>query len=68
MLKIIIYIIVFYFIYKAAKFFVRYLISSKKDSSSFKKNSPAKSKYQNVEEAEFKDIPDKNENQKKQSP
>lgn len=64
MIKFLIFIIVFYFIYKAAKFFIRYLLSSNKDSSRFNKNYPKKSKYQNVEEAEFKDIPD-NGNEKK---
>ncbi|MEO8398379.1 MAG: hypothetical protein ABI550_01050 [Ignavibacteriaceae bacterium] len=41
---------------------IKYLSSSKENSSNLKDNPPARSNYDNVEEAEFKEIePDKNE-------
>ena len=57
MLRFILFLILFYIIYKVLQYFLRNLISSSKNSKdSFQRSSSAKSKYENVEEADFKEI------------
>lgn len=67
MLRFILFLILFYIIYKVLQYFLRMLISpSKSNQDSFQKSSTSKSKYENVEEAEFKEIkPDENNEKKK---
>jgi hypothetical protein len=63
MLRFILFLILFYIIYKVLQYFLRYLISpSKSKRDSFRRSSNTKSKYENVEDAEFKEInPDEND-------
>jgi len=56
--RLIIFFILFYILYKAIKYFIRYLsISSANKTSSFKNMHPS-DKYKNVEEAKFTEIKD----------
>ncbi len=67
MLRFILFLILFYIIYKVLQYFLRNLISpSKNNKDSFKRSSTPKSKYENVEEAEFKEIKSDENNNKKE--
>ena len=68
MLRFILFLILFYIIYKVLQYFLRNLISpSKSNKDSFQRSSTPKSKYENVEEAEFKEIkPDENNDKKEE--
>ena len=61
MLRFIILLILFYIVFKAVKYFLKYLAVSNRNSDSFKKNTPTESKYQDIEEADFKEIKKENE-------
>ncbi len=57
MLRFILFLVLFYIIYKVLQFFLRKLTSpSKNNQDTFKRSPSPKSKYENVEEADFKDI------------
>ena len=66
MLRFILFLILFYIIYKVLQYFLRNLISpSKTNKDSFQRSSAPRSKYENVEDAEFKEIkPDDNDKKK----
>ena len=67
MLRFILFLILFYIIYKVLQYFLKMLISpSKNNQDSFQKSSTPKSKYENVEEAEFKEIKPEENNDKKE--
>jgi hypothetical protein len=67
MIRFILFLILFYIIYKILQYFFQYLTSSsKKNYDTFEKGQPAKSKYENVEEADFKEIKPDDEKEKKQ--
>ena len=68
MFRFILFLILFYIIYKVLQYFLRNLISpSKSNQDSFKRSPSPKSKYENVEDAEFKEIkPDENNDKKKE--
>ncbi len=62
MLRFILYLILFYIIIKIFKLVKSYLSSTKDDQTNIKGNPPVKSKYGNVEEADFKEIKSDPEN------
>ena len=65
--RFILFLILFYVIYKALSYFLRYLTSpSKSNKDSFKRSPPEKSKYENVEDADFKEIKPDDKDDKKQ--
>jgi hypothetical protein len=67
MLRFILFLILFYIVYKILQYFLRFLTSSpKKNRDTFERSKPAKSKYENVEEADFKEIKPDDEKEKKQ--
>ena len=64
MFRVIVFLVLFYILYKAIKYFIRYLDISSDKSKSFKNAHPS-NKYKNVEEAKFTEIKDeKKENDK----
>jgi hypothetical protein len=68
MIRFILFLILFYIIYKVLQYFLRALTTSSKNSQdSFKRNPPEKSKYKDVEEADFREInpDDKDDNNEK---
>ncbi len=56
MIRFILFLILFYIIYKVLQYFLRYFTASTKNKDSFKTNPPAKTKYKDVEEADFREI------------
>ena len=69
MLRFILFLILFYIIYKVLQFFLRAFISSPKKNDNikddYKKSQPEKSKYENVEEADFREVkPDEKDDKK----
>ena len=56
-IRLIIFSILFYILYKAIKYFIRYLNISSSRSNSFR-NIHSSDKYKNVEEAKFTEIKD----------
>jgi len=67
MLRFILFLILFYIIYKVLQYFLRFLTSpSRSNQDSFKKSTPEKSKYENVEEADFKEIKPDDKDDKKE--
>ena len=56
-IRLIIFSILFYILYKAIKYFIRYLSISSANKNSFKNMHPS-DKYKNVEEAKFIEIKD----------
>jgi hypothetical protein len=64
-LRFILLLILFFVIYKVIKIFIVNFRLGAKSNNNFKKESKPKSKYDNVEEAEFTEIETKEKNQKK---
>jgi hypothetical protein len=62
MLRFILYLILFYFVIRIIKLVKNYLSSTKDDQTNIKGNPPVKSKFNNVEEADFKEIKSDSEN------
>ena len=58
MFRVIVFLILFYILYKTIKYFIRYLNISSDQKDSFK-NIHSSDKYKNVEEAKFTEIKDK---------
>ena len=65
MLKFILYLILFYFVIRIIKLVKYYLTSNKDEQTNIKGNPPVKSKFDNVEEANFKEIDTDSENENK---
>ena len=65
MLKFILYLILFYFVIRIIKLVKYYLTSNKDEQTNIKGNPPVKSKFDNVEEADFKEIDTDSENENK---
>ncbi len=63
MIRFFLFLILFYIIYKVLQYFLRYFTASTKNNKdSFKTNPPAKGKYKDVEDADFREIkPDDND-------
>jgi len=56
MLRFILYLILFYFVVRIVRLVKHYLTSTKDEQTNIKGNPPVKSKFDNVEEADFKEI------------
>ncbi len=65
MLKLVLYLILFYFVIRIIRLVKYYLTSTKDEQTNIKGNPPVKSKFENVEEADFKEIKSDSENQNK---
>jgi hypothetical protein len=57
-IRLIIFLILFYVLFKAFKYFIRYLNLSSGDKTNSFKNIHPSDKYKNVEEAKFTEIKD----------
>jgi hypothetical protein len=69
MLRFFLFLILFYIIYKILQFFLRYLTSHKSGNPDvYSRNEKPKSKYDNVEEADFKEIKPDDKNEKEENP
>jgi len=58
LLTFIIYIILFYIIWKFIRVFMKYLSSSKKENPDIKSGRESQSKYKNIEDAKYTEIKD----------
>jgi len=58
MMRLLIYAILFYIIWKFIRVFMKYLSSSKKDNPDIKSGKEGKSKYKNIEDAKYTEIKD----------
>ena len=58
LLTFIIYIILFYIIWKFIRVFMKYLSSSKKENPDIKSGKEGQSKYKNIEDAKYTEIKD----------
>ncbi len=56
MLRLILIFILFYFIYRGIKLFVRYFTAEFKKQPDIRGNTSTESKYKDVEEVEFREI------------
>ena len=56
--NIIIWVILFYIIWKFIRVFMKYLSSSKKENPDIKNGREGKSKYKNIEDAKYTEIKD----------
>lgn len=56
MLRLILIFILFYFIYRGIKLFVRYFTAEVKKPADIHGNTPTESKYKDAEEVEFREI------------
>ena len=65
MLKFILYLILFYFVIRIIRLVKYYLTSTKDEKTNIKGNPPVKSKFENVEEADFKEIDTDSDNKNK---
>jgi Na+-transporting methylmalonyl-CoA/oxaloacetate decarboxylase gamma subunit len=65
LLRFILLFILFYVIYRMIKLFIRYFRLGARSNNNFQKGSKSKSKYENVEEAEFTEIKTKEKTEKK---
>ena len=62
MLRLILLIILFYFIYKGIKLFAKYFTAEVKNTSNIHGNKNGESKYKDVEEVEFREIKEDSKN------
>jgi len=58
MMRLLIYVILFYIIWKFIRVFVKYLSSSKKENPDIKSGREGQSKYKNIEDAKYTEIKD----------
>ncbi len=63
--RFILYLILFYFVVRIVRLVKRYLSSTKDEQTNIKGNPPVKSKFNNVEEADFKEIDPNSDNENK---
>ena len=64
MFKFILIILLFYFIYRGIKIFVKFFSAEVKDTPHVQGNKSGKSKYKDVEEVEFREIKKDSKNSK----
>ena len=67
MFRLILMFVLFYFLFKVVKMFVRFFIPEAKKPSNFNSSPAGESKYKDVEEVEFKEIKEDTQNQKDES-
>ena len=58
MIRFLIYVILFYIIWKFIRVFIKYLSSSKKGNPDIKNGKEGQSKYKNIEDAKYTEIKD----------
>ena len=64
MFRLFLLIILFYFIYKGVKVFIKYFSAEMKRAPHVQGNKSGESKYKNVEEVEFREIKNDSKNTK----
>ena len=57
-MRFLIYVILFYIIWKFIRVFMKYLSSSKKENPDIKNGKEGQSKYKNIEDAKYTEIKD----------
>jgi len=65
MLRLLIYAILFYIVWKFIKAFMRYLSSSQKANPDIKGGKESQSKYKNIEDAKYTEIKDEDKGKEK---
>ncbi len=65
MLRLLIYAILFYIVWKFIKAFMRYLSSSQKGNPDIKGGKESQSKYKNIEDAKYTEIKDEDKGKEK---
>ena len=58
MIRFLIYVILFYIIWKFIRVFIKYLSSSKKGNPDIKNGKEGQAKYKNIEDAKYTEIKD----------
>jgi hypothetical protein len=65
MIRFLIYVILFYIIWKFIRVFIKYLSSSKKGNPDIKNGKKGQSKYKNIEDAKYTEIKDEDKGKDK---
>jgi len=65
MIRFLIYVILFYIIWKFIRVFIKYLSSSKKGNPDIKNGKEGQSKYKNIEDAKYTEIKDEDKGKDK---
>jgi hypothetical protein len=65
MIRFLIYVILFYIIWKFIRVFMKYLSSSKKENPDIKSGKEGQSKYKNIEDAKYTEIKDEDKGKDK---
>jgi hypothetical protein len=65
MMRFLIYVVLFYIIWKFIRVFMKYLSSSKKGNPDIKNGKEGQSKYKNIEDAKYTEIKDEDKGKDK---
>ena len=65
MMRFLIYVILFYIIWKFIRVFMKYLSSSRKGNPDIKNGKEGQSKYKNIEDAKYTEIKDEEKDKDK---